>query len=789
MSSRSAWSALPAESWEQGLVAGTGVVGAVVWGDPSRHVVAVSHESFFIPVNSRRPAPDLAPALPAIRGALAAGDAAAAGDHVAQRLREIDWDPEQLIWTDPLGPIAQMVWSTDDRSEDYRRVIPLDEGGVAVSWGHASGRAGLTVRARRGASHLDFELWSDVELEGTLSLCDVTEARPGATTVETHDVRDSVTSRIERIGGGVELRLHAAGVEPGTAAWARAQLTLAGNPSVAAEPDGWRVRLDGGVPVRGRIDIASSAAPAEPLRGSDAAALLRACRLRVGPEGEARADLPVEALWDSARRGDPAAERAVIETAFAVGRRNVVASSGHLPPTLQGVWQGTWSPAWSADYTLNGNVQHGSLAAVLWTGTPELMTSLFRLVLPHREDFRHNARAIFGAPGAMMPARMTTHGHANHFLRDYPHQFWIGGDAWFLRLAADYILVTGDRAPIDAWLWDFTVEALDFSLAVLADGEGRLSPSYSPENTPAGSDNPLATDATGDLAALRDGLLIGAWLAGLRADSERHKIWTDAARALPPPVVAADGTLAEWSGEWPENLAHRHTSQLHGLWYEPDPRLLEGPLRRAAEETVRRKIAWRAERPEGPPGRMEMAFGLASLGLAAAALGDAASAYQCVLWLARDHFTPALMSTHDAGAIFNVDASGALPAVVAAMLAGSAAGELRLLPALPAEWTEGEVTGLTVRGAARISRLSWSPEEVAVTIDHGDHGHWLRPAGTRVVMTYPVDVVSAHGVERLDEKTFLIPPQETSAGLVVRRRTVSSGRSARSDAAPRRGSP
>jgi alpha-L-fucosidase 2 len=770
MSTASAWSALPADSWDRGIVAGTGIVGAVVWGEPNRHVIAVSHESFFIPANSRRPAPDLAPALPAIRRALDARDATAAADLVAQRLRELDWDPEELIWTDPLGPIAQLVWSTEGEATDYRRVIPLDDGGASVSWATPRGRAGLVIRAERGATHLDFELWSDAELSGTLSLTDVTEARPGATTVETHDVRDSVASRVARVGGVVELRLRADGVDPRTGAWARAQVTLEGNPVVAAEPHGWRVRLTAGAPVRGRIEIATGAAPAELLAGPDARSLLRACRLRLGPPEEPRDDLPVEELWESARRGLPVAERAVIETAFAAGRRNVVASSGHLPPTLQGVWQGTWSPAWSADYTLNGNVQHGSLAAVLWTGTPELMTSLFRLVLPRREDFRHNARAIFGAPGAMMPARMTTHGHANHFLRDYPHQFWLGGDAWFLRLAADYILVTGDRAPIDEWLWEFTVEALDFCLAVLADGGGRLSPSYSPENTPAGSDNPLATDATGDLAALRDGLLIGSWLAELRGDTERQAAWADAAGALPTPVVAADGTLAEWSGEWPENLAHRHTSQLHGLWYEPDPRLLQGELRRAAEETVRRKIAWRAERPEGPPGRMEMAFGLTSLGLAAAALGDAASAHQCVLWLARDHFTPALMSTHDAGAIFNIDASGALPAVVAAMLAGSTAGELRLLPALPAEWAEGEITGLTARGAIEITRLTWSPEEVAVTVEHPEHGRWLRPAGTRIALPYPADVVTARGVERLDDQTFLIPPHETSAELVVRRR-------------------
>jgi hypothetical protein len=533
-------------------------------------------------------------------------------------------------------------------------------------------------------------------------------------------------------------------------------------------PGGWRIVTGAGETVGIRIEIATGATDGGPVTGPDTATLLAACRLRLGPVGDDDPAVPVEGRWAAARAGDPGAERSVIETAFAAGRRTIVASTGALPPTLQGVWQGTWSPAWSADYTLNGNVQHGGLAAVLWTGTPELMTSLFRLVLPFRDDYRANARALFGAPGMMLPARLTTHGRANHFIREYPHQFWLGGGPWFLRMAFDYVLVTGDRSPVDDWLWDVAQEVLEFCLAVLAAGDGTLSPSYSPENTPAGSASPLATDATGDLAALRDGLLIGARLADWRGDTTRAEGWRAAADGLPSPVVAADGTLAEWSGAWPEQLAHRHTSQLHGLWYEPDPRLLSGDLGRAAAETVRRKIAWRAEDPAGPPGRMEMAFGLASLGLAAAALGDAEAALQCTLWLARDHVTPALMTTHDAGAIFNVDAAGALPAVVAAMLVGSTPGEVRLLPALPAAWLEGEATGLTARGAVRVAQLSWSPEVIVARIEQHAAGDWLRPQGTRVVLPVDVEVVRLGGMRHVDARTFLLDPGVRVARLEVR---------------------
>jgi hypothetical protein len=453
----------------------------------------------------------------------------------------------------------------------------------------------------------------------------------------------------------------------------------------------------------------------------------------------------------------------VIELGFAAGRRNVLASTGELPPTLQGVWQGTWSPAWSADYTMNGNVQLGALAAALWTGMPEIMPSLFRLVRPFAEDFRSNARRIFGREGMLLPARLTTHGHANHFLRDYPHEFWLGNGPWLLRMAADYIQVTGDTSPIDDWLWEFAVEILGFSAGVLRDGAGILSPSYSPENTPAGGDNPLATDAGADIAALHDGFTVGAWLASLRGDDARREVWTSARASLPEYRVAADGTLAEWGGAWPEHIEHRHASQLQGLWYDPDPRLLEGALKEAAIETVRAKVAWRAENPAKPPGRMEMAFGLSSIGLAAAALGDSESAYQCALWLARDHFTPALTTTHDAGAIFNLDASGALPAVVAAMLVGSSPGHIRLLPALPHQWPAGRATGLGVRIGGTVVELQWSKDTVSFVLDLPSTTRWLRSEGVEVSFPFPIRLRYATGLRQVDAFTLRVATDVTTA--------------------------
>lgn len=760
---RQPWSASTAATWSDGIIAGTGVAGAVLYGTPIRHVIALAHEEFFVPANSRRPAPQLAEVLPAVRDALRAGNDAGAAGHVEDALRAQGWDPETLIWTDPLGPVAQIEWEPDlDAWSDYRREASLVDGGARVEWSGAGGEsAGIRIIAVRGESGFDVELWAEAPQRGRFRLAPVSESGSDASTVLPVDYSDRVRTETQVTGTALSVHVYAQGQAPEEDAAIGVQVH-ATRPMRLHPDGGWEVVV-GPRTVRFRVDIGE---PAKlPVSFEDAGVLIRRSELSLG--GARLDDELVEDVWSSARAGNADAERRVFEIAYAAGRRNIIVSTGELPPTLQGVWQGTWAPAWSADYTLNGNVQLGSLAAVLWTGTPELMTSLFRLVTRFTEHYRSNARNVFGAEGMMLPARMTTHGHANHFLRDYPHQFWVGNGPWLLRLAVDYILVTGDRSVIDEWLWEYAVEILQFSTEVVGAGGGHLNPSYSPENTSSGHDNPLVVDAAADIAAIRDGLAAGVWLAELRGDTARAEAWRQAREQLPPYQVAADGSLAEWSTLWPENIAHRHASQLQGLWYEPDE-VLVGELRDAAARAVRNKVEWRADDPSGPPGNMEMAFGLTSIALAAVAVGDADVAYQCALWLARDHFTPALTTTHDAGAIFNLDASGALPAVVAAMLVGSGSGRISLLPALPGAWPAGRVTGLLVRGGIRVSALDWDRGGVRTTLELPAATRWLRPKGIVVVLPADGRVEAGTNVTQLDRRSVSISADAESAELTFR---------------------
>lgn len=748
----SPWSSSTASSWEHAVVAGTGVVGVLLYGDPRRHVLSFSHERFFVPVNRRRPAPELASVLPAVRAALDGGDERKAADIVRDRLLAQDIDPEELVWTDPLGPVAQLVWEMDPGAvRSYRRETPVDDLGTAVSWSTKDMHAGLRVLAKHGDESVQVELWSDAPLAGILTLGPVDERRASAPTIAGIDYASQVNTTCEVLPNELVAVVTASGYEPGTGISAR--VVISSPEDMKTQGPGWRVQLAANTPLRLTVAVETDAPGPRGVTREPTSALASSQLTLSDVTDDDRSN---ERVWEAARGGDAESERRALERAYAAGRRNIIAATGALPPTLQGVWQGTWTPAWSADYTMNGNVQLGALAASLWTGTPSAMHSLFNLIRQYPEDYRANARSIFGIDGMLLPARLTTHGHANHFLRSYPHQFWVGHGSWFLRMATDYIWVTGDRAILDKWLWEFATEILEFGVALLNAGGGRLSPSYSPENIPAGRDNPLVINATGDIAALRDGLRVGSWLATLKGDDAAAERWSRARERLPKFRIAEDGTLAEWDQRWPEHLEHRHSSQLHGLWYEVDDAFRVADLRKAALNTVQRKIAWRAAAPFSPPGRMEMAFGLSSLGIAAANLGDAESAYQCALWLARDHFTPALVSTHDAGAIFNLDASGALPAVVAAMLLSSEIGLIRLLPALPAAWPHGSVTGLTGRGGVDADEISWSATELDVSVRLLAEAEWLRPDATRIELPRPGVLRPTVGVEQIGPCVLLL---------------------------------
>ncbi|MFD3444385.1 glycoside hydrolase family 95-like protein [Microbacteriaceae bacterium 4G12] len=749
------WSSSAGLDWEHGLIAGTGALGAVLSGSPERHVVHVCHEQFFLPVNSAIQAPLIAPGISAVRAAALAGDADEAAAITSRLAVENGYDGS-MIWTDPFVPVAELSWTPEAPVDEnaYRRAGDFVTGRVAAEWSNSSDeRCSIALVPDRSADRMSLELRADRPQYGVLS---IRSGEDGRTFGDYPSTDYGVFLEESRVVLSDSRLIIDVKVDPNTlptfvqenppSPWPprHARLVVELPPDVDAQPvdGGVRIHLPAGRPVRLPIgvELFGGLAAEAPVDPETHASLFAASSLDL--HSALDDSVSYDEVLERARTGDAQALLAAVELAFAAGRHTIISSTGALPPTLVGIWQGTRKPAWSGDWTQNGNVQHGGVASLVASGTPHLLTSYLRAIFRHVEDYAANARRIFDAPGWLLPARFDTHGNSNHFATPYPHQYWMAAGPWVLRLAWDQFSATGDLRTLREYAWPLARKVMEFALDVAvpdADGALHFAPSYSPENTPRNRSNPIGVDATMDVAAFRDAARLAIRIADVLGEEIDRNALESFAERLPPYRVADDGTFAEWlDASIDEELEHRHTSQLYPFWYEDDQRALTADLRAAATETVKRKLAWRDEKPwAGPDGRMEMAFGLVGLGLAAARLGDSDSARRCVESLARDFWRPNAVSTHDGDSIFNVDASGGLPAVVIEMLVQSQPGRLSLLPALPATWVSGSLRGVRARGGIVIDELTWSPDGATVSLSAAPHSGAARDS----------DVVEVDGLD------------------------------------------
>ncbi|MEU6229276.1 glycoside hydrolase N-terminal domain-containing protein [Streptomyces sp. NPDC047042] len=704
----------PADRWEDAFLSGNGEYGIMVSGHPHQERIVHNHHRYVLPNESlgMRP-PAVASRLEHVRDLLLAGEP-------EQAQREFS-DGRKLAWTQSFHPghVLQLdSVAGEGPVEGYRRVTDFATGEVRVTW----------LDAERERSRRAFVSRTDavavVEITGPR--LDLAVRLSGELPGRPADVRFTTSARADGAG---EASLAVVGTYPpgpGAAGFVGVTRVVVTGGGMAVEGDTVRVVGATRVTLLTRMDRGASVPDVDGLRSGLAEVpadydvllvrhaavhgeLYRRATLDLGAPESARG-LPVRELIARADTGQ--LDAALIEALFHCGRYLLLSSSGVLPPRLTGLWLGAWGAAWSGDYTTDANINLQMAGAVL-TGMPELIAPYAALIGGQFDDWRVNARTIYGTRGVLAPSRTDgEHGLLFHLDDEWPWTMWVGGADWLLFPLLEYWQATGDddflARTLAPWLVEAAVFFEDFLTREDQDGHVVLVPSYSPEVGPRGARGVAGVNATMDLAAARHALLTAADVcAYLGVEQDAAVRWRALADRLPPYRVDDRGALAEWA--WPGLETaddHRHISHLYPVWPLHDITPDDTPeLAAAAREALLR----RGDENLSAHGSLHRA-------LVAARLkdGDAAKANVLKI-LGRDMLFRSLMTSHNPGReIYNADAAHCLPAVVVELLVDSRPGIVELLPALPAEWRHGSLRGVATRAGVRVAELTWDLEKGVV---------------------------------------------------------------------------
>ena len=388
----------------------------------------------------------------------------------------------------------------------------------------------------------------------------------------------------------------------------------------------------------------------------------------------------------------------LLEKLYDMGRFFQIYETGSLPPMM-------------GQHNINTNLQ---VCAGNNTGLFEEMDVYFRYYESKFEDFRTNARLLFGARGLLASVHCDPDsGLYYHFSRTYPHYCWTGCLGWIYNELWGYYLVTGDkeflRTRVIPAYKEMALFFEDYACDRGKDGKVIFYPSFSPEDpTPnpgyetvtCQSINPTRINSVMDIAICREiltNLIEGCRTLGIEEENIPH--WEAQLASLPTYLLDQEGGLKEWA--WPdieENYNHRHVSHHYDVWPgravtpETEPELTEAII------ISNRK---RGQQDDSAHGIIHRAF-------TAIRLKDMEEAVQNLSQLFNHGFVRrTLQTSHFPYRGVFPDLQGAVPAFLVEMCIFSAPGVLEFLPAMPDNLRKGSIDGVWLYTFAKLEHMEW----------------------------------------------------------------------------------